>query len=323
MNKMHLINKALTADLKPIMGKMLAEFIMRADENGFSHVGAERLCKVRGIRHTKNFPWKELHDLSDVLTIKLGRDLTPAEIKQVQGSGKTVYGDKNYFWIKPEAIMSLGDFQVTKSVKPKAAARAKHPANEGVSKTPANEGYSSKTPATAGYKHPASAELSTLQVQTQTPASAGCNSSKEILQEESTSSSSNTATPVVLRFKEDSFPTLFNVEGSKVTYFLNSEGVTKVEDAQEVSNSPKSDSPTALSSKDAVALKEHQQGREYLEVLVKRNRRMTTQDAAAAYALYDDESWKPEKTGGTRAAAAEAYAFTGTTSQVKEAVGNE
>lgn len=191
MNKFDLINKALTADLKPILGKMLVEFIMRADENGFSHVGAERLCKVRGIKHTKNFPWKELHALSDVLTIKLGRDLNSDEVSQIEATGKTVYGDKNYFWIKPEAIMALGDFDVTKSIKPKASDRIRESAPTG----------SSKTPASAGSKHPASADPSTLQVQTKTPASAGCNSTKETLQEENTRETTNNATAGAVAMK--------------------------------------------------------------------------------------------------------------------------
>jgi len=277
INKYHLINKVLTADLKPILGKMLVEFIMRADENGFSHVGAERLCQVRGIKHTKNFPWDELHALSDVLTIKKGKSLTAAEVEQIEATGKTVYGDKNYFWIKPQAILALSDAQVVKSVKPKASERIK-----------------AKTPANAGSKTPASAEPTTLQVQTKTPANAGCNSTSTKLQEETTKESTSKA-PAGAVANEVS------PSNKEVTEPLNS-SLSK-ETASSSSNSLKDKSRRLMQEQMQAVKAKQDAGRAHLETMIVKEG-LEPQDAERARALYADAEFRSGYKPVQRAAAA-------------------
>lgn len=215
MNKFDLINKAQTANLKPVLGKMLVEFILRADDNGFSHVGVARLCRVRGIKHTKNFPWHELHGLSSLLLIKQGKDLTAEEVAQIESAGKAVYRDKNYFWIQPDAIMALDEFAVTVSAKPKKRDR-----DTGVD--------CEDSPASAGYDYPADAEQTTLQVQNDYPVSAGCNSTREYYKDSSTRETTNSAASASQSASfslpkddwEDSGPSMGNVGRSVDGHYL-------------------------------------------------------------------------------------------------------
>lgn len=73
MNKFDLINKVLMSDLQPEDKCLLIELIVRSDENWKSRPSVERLCKVRGIKHEKNFKGADYYLPGLVTKVKKGR----------------------------------------------------------------------------------------------------------------------------------------------------------------------------------------------------------------------------------------------------------
>lgn len=73
MNKFELMGKVMVSDLRPEDKCLLVELLLRADEDGYSYPTVERLCKVRGIKHTKNFKGAD-HYLPGLVTkVKKGK----------------------------------------------------------------------------------------------------------------------------------------------------------------------------------------------------------------------------------------------------------
>lgn len=123
MNKFDLINKVLMSDLKPEDKCLLIELIVRSDDNWESRPSVERLCKVRGIKHEKNFKGAD-HYLPGLVTkIKKGR--------------------RNWYVINTPAVAGLSDASVVIKHTPSLADT---PSVEGVN-TPA---VADNTPAVEG-----------------------------------------------------------------------------------------------------------------------------------------------------------------------------
>lgn len=76
MNKFDAINKVLTSDLQAQDKCLLIELIVRADEDWVSWPSVERLCKVRGIKHEKNFKGADFYLPGLVTKTKRGRKNT-------------------------------------------------------------------------------------------------------------------------------------------------------------------------------------------------------------------------------------------------------
>lgn len=89
MNKFDLINKVLMSDLQAENKCLLIELIVRADDQWVSWPSVERLCKVRGIKHEKNFKGAD-HYLPGLVT-------------------KTKKGRKNVYTINTPAVAGLSD----------------------------------------------------------------------------------------------------------------------------------------------------------------------------------------------------------------------
>ena len=124
MNKFELINTVLQSTLKAEDKCLLIELIVRADENGECWPSVERLCKVRGIRHEKNFKGADYYLPGLVTKRKRGR--------------------KNIYTINTPAVEGLS--AATVSIK-----HTNTPAVEG-SYTPA---VADNTPAVEGLNSPA------------------------------------------------------------------------------------------------------------------------------------------------------------------------
>lgn len=85
MNKFDAINKVLTSDLKPEDKCLLVELIVRADGDWVSWPSVERLCKVRGIKHEKNFKGADFYLPGLVTKSKRGRkNVYTVDIKAVE-----------------------------------------------------------------------------------------------------------------------------------------------------------------------------------------------------------------------------------------------
>ena len=73
MKKLELMNKVMVSDLRPEDKCLLVELLLRSDEDGYSFPSVERLCKVRGIKHAKNFKGAD-HYLPGLVTkVRKGR----------------------------------------------------------------------------------------------------------------------------------------------------------------------------------------------------------------------------------------------------------
>lgn len=117
MNKFDLMNVALVSALGAEDKALLIELILRSDENWESFPSVERLCKVRGIKHEKNFKGADYYLPNLVRVVKMGR--------------------KNHYFLNVDAILALDSQEVI----------IKHtPALEGVN-TPA---VADNTPAVEG-----------------------------------------------------------------------------------------------------------------------------------------------------------------------------
>jgi len=166
MNKFELMNTVLVSDLASGDKALLCELILRSDSEGKSWPSVERLCKVRGIKHEKNFKGAEVYLPGLVTKVKVGR--------------------KNHYFLNTPAIEGLSEMTVT----------IKHtPALEGVSPTddinaPAQEG--AYTPAAAD-NTPARAD--------NTPAVEGANSTSNNTENNTrdNTSASGEAQPAPLR----------------------------------------------------------------------------------------------------------------------------
>lgn len=123
MNKFDLINKVLMSDLQSEDKCLLIELIVRSDDQWQSRPSVERLCKVRGIKHEKNFKGAD-HYLPGLVT-------------------KVKKGRRNWYIINTPAVAGLSDATVVIKHTPSLADT---PALEGVN-TPA---VADNTPAVEG-----------------------------------------------------------------------------------------------------------------------------------------------------------------------------
>ncbi|MFF0808836.1 hypothetical protein [Streptomyces albogriseolus] len=104
MNKFDLINVVLTSNLKADDKCLLIELIVRSDENWESYPGVKRLCKVRGIKHQKNFKGVQAYIPEYVSITKRGR--------------------KNYYVLDVEAIAALEEPELVVKETPSLAANS-------------------------------------------------------------------------------------------------------------------------------------------------------------------------------------------------------
>lgn len=188
MNKFEAINKVLVSHLGPEDKCLLVELVTRADDSWKCWPSVERLCKVRGIKHEKNFKGAD-HYLPGIVT-------------------KVKKGRKNVYYINTAAIDSLSEGDVTiKHTNTPAQEGAYTPAVEGVlnADTPA---VADNTPAVEG-------------------ANTTSNTSKEDTTEDTTpdgaiTSSSNLIREVAVPFNLE---TLTFFDGA--TYAIGLDGVSK------------------------------------------------------------------------------------------------
>ncbi|MGA5053115.1 hypothetical protein ACPCAK_19215 [Streptomyces cellulosae] len=101
MNKFDLINTVLTSNLKADDKCLLIELIVRSDENWESYPGVKRLCKVRGIKHQKNFKGVQVY-LPDYVSV-------------------TKRGRKNFYVLDVEAIAALEEPELIVKETPSTA----------------------------------------------------------------------------------------------------------------------------------------------------------------------------------------------------------
>ncbi|MFD8067913.1 hypothetical protein [Streptomyces parvulus] len=101
MNKFDLINTVLTSNLKADDKCLLIELIVRSDESWESYPGVKRLCKVRGIKHQKNFKGVQVY-LPDYVSV-------------------TKRGRKNFYVLDVEAIAALEEPELIVKETPSTA----------------------------------------------------------------------------------------------------------------------------------------------------------------------------------------------------------
>jgi len=130
VNKFDYINKVMVSDLRPEDKCLLVELIVRADEDWTCFPSVERLCKVRGMKHYKNFKGADYY-LPGLVT-------------------KSKRGRKNIYTINTPALEGLLEAEVTSRYGNTPAVEGLiGPAVEGVSE-PNSPAVADNSPAVEG-----------------------------------------------------------------------------------------------------------------------------------------------------------------------------